>query len=100
MCALESDFQSHLITELTMLVGMDGYVLHVDTSLIQGFPDILILYKGRWAALECKKGPKGRKQPNQDYYVEHLNELAFARFIYPENEEEVINDLQQALRIR
>lgn len=89
-----------MISRLTDLVGRHGYVLNLDGSCIQGFPDILVLYKGRWAALECKISKGARKQPNQEYYVEQLDRLSFAAFIYPENEDEVFDDLHKALRLR
>lgn len=97
---LESAFQSHIILRLRDLIEPDGYVLCLDGNYIQGFPDILILYIDRWAALECKRNQNAHIEPNQRYYITHLNELAFAAFICPENEEEVINDLHKALRIR
>lgn len=100
MGKLESDFQHHVISRLNELVGRHGYILNLDGSYIQGFPDILVLYKGRWAALECKKSSIEKEQPNQRYYIEALNHLSFASFIYPAIEDEVINDLQQALRLR
>lgn len=100
MGKLESDFQHHIITRLESMIGSNGYVLNLDGSYIQGFPDILVLYKGRWAALECKRSRSTPRQPNQDYYVNDLDRLSFAAFIYPKNEEEVIHDLQQALRLR
>ena len=56
----------------------------------------MILYKDKWAALECKKEGNAKHRPNQDYYVEKMNEMSFARFIYPENKEDVLNELQQA----
>lgn len=65
---------------------------------IQGIPDLLILYGKHWAALECKKSKNEHHQPNQDYYVRKMNEMSFARFIYPENKEEVLNEIQQSFR--
>ncbi len=100
MARLERTYQSDLIDVLEKLIGDKGYVINMDGNAIQGFPDILILYKKRWAALECKKSAKEPYQPNQEYYIDDLNRLSFSSVIYPENEEEVLYDLQQALRIR
>ena len=91
----ESKFQADLIKELK--VRFPGCtVLKNDAGYIQGIPDLLILHKKHWGALECKKDPKAKHQANQDYYVRKLNEQSFARFIDPTNEEEVLNELQQA----
>ena len=68
----------------------------LDANYIQGFPDLLILYKNKWAVLECKRSKSATKQPNQEYYVDELNGMSFSRFIYPENKEEVLYDLQQS----
>lgn len=76
----------------------DGCVITKnDANYIQGFPDLTILYKGKWAVLECKKSATAGKRPNQEHYVGYLNEMSFSRFICPENKEEVLNELQQAL---
>lgn len=72
-------------------------VLHLDPNEIQGIPDLLILYKDRWAALEGKAYKKARRQTNQDYYVSLMDKMSFARIVYPENAEEVLYELQQAL---
>lgn len=72
-------------------------VLKNDPNYIQGFPDLTILYKDRWAVLECKKGNNAKRQPNQKHYVAKLNEMGFSRFIYPENKKEVLDELQRAL---
>lgn len=93
----ENEFQAKLIKELKeMFPGC--VVLKNDPTYIQGIPDLLILYNGRWASLECKRTTDSRKRPNQEYYVEKLDSMSFARFIFPENKEEVLNELQQALQ--
>lgn len=97
MTKKERNFQAELITELDELFP-GCVILKNDPNYIQGFPDLTILHNDRWAVLECKRDNKATRQPNQDYYVNKLNDMSFSRFIYPENKEEVLNELQQALR--
>ena len=89
---LESKFQSNLIKEIKEKFP-GSIVLKNDSSYLQGVPDLLILHKNKWACLEVKKSATAKHQPNQDYYVDKMNEMSFARFIYPENKEDVINEL-------
>jgi Holliday junction resolvase len=92
---LERDFQANLVKELKD--RFDGcIVMKTDANYIQGLPDLLVLYDGKWAALECKKSRTAKHRPNQDYYVGKMDEMSFSRFIYPENKEEVLDELQQA----
>ena len=91
----ENRFKTKLIKELKVLFP-GCIVLHADPNEIQGFPDLLILHKDKWAALEGKKGSNAPCGPNQPYYVALLNNMSFAAFIYPENKEEVLYDLQQS----
>ena len=92
----ESKFQSDLIDELRFLFP-GCYVIKTDPAYIQGFPDLIILFRDRWAALECKQSSKASYQPNQKYYLESLDRMSYANSIYPENKERVICELQQAL---
>lgn len=73
-------------------------VLKNDPNDIQGIPDLLVLYKKKWAMLECKRESTASHRPNQDYYIELMNKMSFARVIYPENKEAVLDELQQAFR--
>ncbi len=92
---LERMFQRELISDLK--ARFDGcIVLKNDANYIQGIPDLLVLHKDKWAMLETKRSAREPRQPNQTYYVEKLNRMSFAKFIYPENKEEVLNDLQQS----
>ena len=96
---LESKFKTDLIGELeTLFPGC--IVMHSDANDIQGFPDLIILYKNTWAALEGKRNRRATKRPNQEYYVELLNTMSYAAFIYPENKEEVLYELQQTFEPR
>ena len=95
MDMLESDFQAKLIVELKQRFP-GCIVLKNDPGYLQGFPDLTVFYQNKWATLECKKSARSKKQPNQEFYIGYLNEMSFSRFIYPENKEEVLNDLQQA----
>lgn len=97
MAKLERNFQAELIKELKSIFK-NCIVMKLDSSHIQGIPDLLILYKNKWAALECKKVADAKKQPNQEYYVRIMDKMSFSRFIYPENKEEVLHDLQQAFK--
>lgn len=92
---LESGFQDKLRKDLeSMFPGC--MIFKMDQ--IQGIPDLLILYKDKWASLECKKNSKATKQPNQEYYVGRMNEMSFSSFIYPENKEEVLSELFKTFR--
>ena len=89
----ESDFQSKLKKELkTMFPGC--IVTKLDSGDIQGIPDLLILYKDKWATLENKRHAKATKRPNQDYYVNKMDEMSFSRFIHPENKDIVLEELK------
>lgn len=89
---LESGFQDRLINKLKDLFP-GCMVFKMDQ--IQGIPDLLVLYKNKWASLECKRSAGAKRQPNQEYYVGKMNEMSFSRFVSPENKEEVLNELQQ-----
>lgn len=75
-------------------------VLHLDPNDIQGIPDMLILYNDKWAALEGKKDANAKHRPNQDYYVKRMDDMSFASFVFPENEEEVLDALERTLQGR
>ena len=95
MSKLESEFQAKLIAELKIIFP-GCVVMKNDANYIQGIPDLTILYKDKWACLECKQSKNSKKRPNQGYYIEKLNEMSYSSFIFPENKEEVLRELQQA----
>lgn len=92
MAKLESKFQKEFIDKVKKRYP-GSIALKNDSSYIQGFPDWTILYEDKWAVLEMKKNRGATKQPNQEYYVDKLNKMSFSRFVFPENENEVFEDL-------
>ena len=93
----ESKFQADLKKELKQMFP-GCIVTKLDSGDIQGIPDLLVLYKDKWATLENKRSKTASKRPNQDYYVNKMNEMSFSRFIYPEHKEEVLNELRKTFR--
>lgn len=92
---MESLFQAKLIKKLRVIFP-GCLILKNASSYLQGIPDILILFESTWAMLEVKDSPNAKRQPNQTYYIDALNDMSFAAFIYPENEESVLHELQRA----
>lgn len=90
----ENKFQSSLIKDLEK--EFPGcFITKLDSSLKQGVPDLIVLYRDRWATLECKRSRSAAKRPNQDYYQKLFNEMSYSAFVCPENKEEIINELRQ-----
>jgi hypothetical protein len=88
----ENKFKTNLVKELKQL--FPGCIItHLDPNEIQGIPDLLILYRDKWAALEGKISEDAPVRPNQPYYVDLMNRMSFAAFIYPENKDEVVDEL-------
>ena len=94
---LESKFQKELIDEIKDIFP-GCVVMKIDPTYIQGFPDLLVLFGDRWAALEVKRDSRSHHQPNQDYYVDILSRESFAAFIFPENREEVLRSMERYFR--
>ena len=95
--SLESEFQANLIKELRDLFP-GCVVLKNDPNYIQGIPDLLILFRKNWAALEVKRSASEPYRPNQEYYLDMLNKMAYSATIFPENKKAILDELQFALR--
>lgn len=92
---LESVFKKRLINRI--LSEFPGaIVLKADANYIQGITDNFVLYGDRWVAFEAKRSKVAPHQPNQDYYVDLLNGMSYASFVYPENEEKFIYEIQRS----
>lgn len=94
---LENRFKTKLVKELKD--RFPGCIItHLDPNEIQGIPDLLILYKDKWAALEGKKTADASIRPNQSYYVDRMSAMSYASFIYPENKERVLDEISQLFK--
>lgn len=96
---LESRYQSGLIKRIKIRFP-DCIVLKNDSSYMQGIPDLILLWEDRWATLEVKADEDADEQPNQQWYVERMNEMSFSAFIHPGNEEEVLDAIQYTFTAR
>lgn len=95
----ENVYQAELIKKIELLIP-GCFVLKNDPNYIQGIPDLLILYGDKWAMLEVKRSEDDKHRPNQDYYIDKFGEWSYSSFIFPENEEVVLNELQRALGVK
>lgn len=96
----ESKYQHDLIEKIKDRFP-NAFVLKNDPSYIQGIPDLTVLWEDKWATLECKKSKKDYEKdftPNQHIYVKKMDRMSFSSFIYPENEEEVLNEMEQSFK--
>ena len=91
---LERDFQVEFKAQLKSRFPT-CLILKQDPNQLQGVPDLLVLYEDKWAAFETKRKRKSKKQLNQEYYVEQLNDMSFAAFVNPDNVDEVLDSLEQ-----
>lgn len=94
----EAKYQRYLIDTIKHLLP-GCLVLKNNPNHIQGIPDLLVLYRERWGALEVKVAEDSEVQPNQPHYVGMMNDMSYAAFIYPANEEEVLHALYETLTV-
>jgi hypothetical protein len=52
-----------------------------------------MLFQDHWIMLEVKLSEKSSVRPNQRHYVEKFNQMSFATFISPDNEDEILDYL-------
>ena len=93
----ERDFQRELIAEIKRRFP-GAFVMKNDPSYIQGVPDLTVLIGDQWFELEVKDSLKAKYRPNQPYYIRLLNEMSYAARVTPENMEDVLNEIQSALK--
>lgn len=93
MATSESTFQKKFLDRIRKEFP-DCFIMKNDANYIQGVPDWIVLYDNKWVALEMKRSIKSPRQPNQEFYVEQLDSMSYAAFVYPENEDEVLEEIK------
>lgn len=96
---LERNFVPRLLDEIDLRFP-GAVVLKNDPGYLQGIPDRLVLFENKWAMLETKRDRKAKRQPNQPHYIDLFNSMSYARFVCPENAEEVLHEIEQTFRRR
>ena len=99
---LERDYQGGLKKRICARFP-GSYVFKLDSGDYQGIPDLMVIWGPFWGILEVKREKPTKPsdyQPNQEWYIDQLNQMSFSSVIYPENEEAVLDELQQAFTPR
>lgn len=90
----ESEYQGKLIKKIKKEIP-GCIVLKNDPDYLQGISDLSVFRGPKCALLEVKISEDAEHQPNQDYYIDKMNDDGgFGRFIFPENEKEVLADMK------
>ena len=89
----ESEFQKKFLDKVKQEIP-GCIAIKNDAQYLQGIFDWTV-YKGpKFAGLELKKSKTAHRQPNQEYYINGLNDKGgFGRFVYPENQDEVLKEM-------
>lgn len=89
----ERYFQRNLIRDIKLRTN--AIVLKNDSSLLQGFPDLTVILPCRRVVfVELKRSADADREPNQEWYVDHLNDMQHEAWIVsPENKEEFLASL-------
>ena len=96
----ENQYQAELIKKLHKLYPQ-AIIIKNDSGYLQGIPDWTMFLGKVWIWFDVKRAPNAVHQPNQDWYINWADEVGhLGMFVYPENEQEFLDAIQQALRIR
>lgn len=93
MAATESAFQKKFLDRIRREFP-DCVILKNDPNYIQGIPDWIVLYDNKWVALEMKRSINSPRRPNQEYYIDQLDGMSYAAFVYPENADEILDAIR------
>lgn len=94
MSTAEARLQAKIIKWLK-LKGCVVIKLSATPGVPNGIPDVLFLLDGGgWGFLEVKASEKAKFQPLQKQWVKKLDDMYWARVVYPENWLEIRDELE------
>ena len=92
---LESEFKNLVKNSIRdRFPNLDLDFIDTNSYNFRSMADLIILGPFVWAALEFKRSEDAPHQPNQDYHISRLNKKGYATFVFPENLEEVLDELE------
>lgn len=98
MARLEGDYKTLLVKRMKSR-WPDAIILKNDEQLCQGIFDLTIMYGPWYAAVEVKRSRTAKYRPNQEYYLQKVLDMGGLAFtLYPENEEEVLDEIQRSFQ--
>lgn len=89
----EADFQSKIVKWLRSK-GCMVLKYQQNATTRAGIPDIIFLKEGFWGAIEVKKSKTAKFRPGQKEMVVKMNEMSWAKAVYPENWDETRSELE------
>lgn len=96
MAIKESDFQAKICKWLRAK-GCIVLKYQQNATTRAGTPDLIFLKDGFWGALEVKRSKNAPFRPGQKEMVKKMDEMSWARVIWPENEKEILKELGEIL---
>lgn len=96
MNVLERKFKKKVIEELHDIYP-GAVLIGLDPEEIQGIPDLLFLYGPFWGTFETKRNLFSPVRPNQAFWVDKMNRMSYSSFLFPENKNDVFQDLDKTL---
>ncbi len=92
---LESEFKNQVKNRIRdRFPNLDLDYIDTNSYNFRSMTDLVVLGPVVWAALEFKRSEDAPHRPNQDYHIKRLRKKGYATFVYPENLEEVLDDLE------
>lgn len=94
--AAESNLEKKVVRFLKSK-GCKVYKMAANPGVPKGTPDRLFLKEGLWGFLEIKASRTSKYQPLQKEQIAFLNNWSYAKAVYPENWDEIREELDQML---
>lgn len=93
----ESDFQAKIIKWLRSK-GCFVWKCQQNSATQRGVADIFFCYEGFYGFIEVKQAKNSPKRPGQQAFIDKMAKWSWAKFVYPQNWEEIKQELEELLK--